>query len=442
MSFSKNVLAVFSAQVLEKFIRQLNSIVLARFLEPSGFGLYSLFFTIAQNFFTFLEFGLGSSGIFHIRRKLNKEKEVIENIVIFSFIMGICSILLILLFKDILISQFLDEPLMIIFLIITIPIIILSSIFSILMRGLKKFNIYNSFVIIKPSFFLIILISGIFFSSLNVLFAIIAQITTIIFSAIFISYKMYKIIPFNISFHNKPFVQNLKYGIKQYVMKISLMLTATSQIFIIKYLTDNSVVGQFSVILSILGLIAFVKNSVSFVLTPKVSELGDKEIHHYIAKICRNVFFITSLSSFIVAVVGSYYVKFFYGASYSFASELFIYFIPGIIFHSACIIIQRYFTNKLNPIQIIPIFAYIVGFILISSSTFILLNKFTTNPLILSGIAYSFSHFIILLILTAFFVFRSKIKLRKLFIIDLDDINYYKKFTHMKLIDYLKKNKF
>ena len=99
MSFSKNVLAVFSAQVLEKFIRQLNSIVLARFLEPSGFGLYSLFFTIAQNFFTFLEFGLGSSGIFHIRRKLNKEKEVIENIVIFSFIMGICSILLILLFK-------------------------------------------------------------------------------------------------------------------------------------------------------------------------------------------------------------------------------------------------------------------------------------------------------------------------------------------------------
>ena len=74
MSFIKNIFSVFSTQIVEKIIRQLNSVILARFIGPSALGIYSLFFTIAQNFFIVFEFGLGSAGIFHIRRGLNKEK--------------------------------------------------------------------------------------------------------------------------------------------------------------------------------------------------------------------------------------------------------------------------------------------------------------------------------------------------------------------------------
>ena len=64
MSILKNIISVFSTQVFEKFVRQLNSIVLARFIGPSGLGLYSLFFSLAQNFFIFFEFGLGHQEFF------------------------------------------------------------------------------------------------------------------------------------------------------------------------------------------------------------------------------------------------------------------------------------------------------------------------------------------------------------------------------------------
>ena len=81
-------------------------------------------------------------------------KKIIENVVLFSILAGTIITLIIFITRKF-ISKILidDNPLYIAMLSAVIPIIMVSSIFSILARGLKRFDIYNYFVLIKPFVF-------------------------------------------------------------------------------------------------------------------------------------------------------------------------------------------------------------------------------------------------------------------------------------------------
>ena len=56
MGFLNTILSVFSMRIVEKFIRQINSIIISRSLGPGGVGLYTLFFALAKNLYTFFFF--------------------------------------------------------------------------------------------------------------------------------------------------------------------------------------------------------------------------------------------------------------------------------------------------------------------------------------------------------------------------------------------------
>ena len=424
MSILKNIISVFSTQVFEKFVRQLNSIVLARFIGPSGLGLYSLFFSLAQNFFIFFEFGLGASGIFHIRRKLNSEQKVIENVVVFSFVAGLLCSFIIYFFRNEISNFFLDDnPIYIMLLALVVPIIIISSIFSILSRGLKRFDIYNTFVLIRPIVFLIVIFFFLILLGGNIFHAILAQIISIFLAGFWIMYKLYGLYNFKIKFHKDVFIQNIKYGFKQHILKISLMIIGSAQIYLLKYFTDTYTVGQFAIIMSMIGLVAFFKNSISFVLTPTVSELDDSKIHYFIARASRFTFYTTLISSIIVAIVGVYYVRLLYGHEFNYASNAFIFYLPGIIFHSICVILHRDFTHRTNPIQSIPIYAYSLGSVIITIFSYLMLNNYSDFSLEVIGVVYCFSHLTVLIFLLIYFKLHSDLKIRDIFILSKDDIS-------------------
>ena len=294
MKFVKTIISVFSFQVFQKIIRQLNSIILARSIGPSNLGIFLLFIKISQNIFTFSEFGMGSSGIYHIRRKLSSKIKVIENSIIFSIIIGVfCSILLFC-FRESISFHLLDDNSYYVFLLsLLVPLIMISSILSIIVRGMFRFDIFNIFLIIKPFTFLILLTTLLIFLKISILNIIYAHIFAIFISSLWILYKVYGIEKFRLRFHQKTFLLNLKYGIKNHILKIVLMVFSSIQVYILKFYTNNEILGQYSVVLSIIGIIVFIKLSISLVLTPKVSEMPDQSMHHAIARVARNTFFIT-----------------------------------------------------------------------------------------------------------------------------------------------------
>ena len=183
MKFINTVLAVFSTRIIEKIIRQVNSIIISRSLGPGGLGLYTLFFAVAKNLHTFSEFGLGASGIYFIRRKLSEEKKIIENSILFSIVVGILLSVLVFIFRKQLGSFLLDDQSHFILLLsLVIPMIMIATIFSTLIRGMKKFKIFNLFTIIKPFCFLVFIFIGLIIYNGDVITAIIGQITAILVS--------------------------------------------------------------------------------------------------------------------------------------------------------------------------------------------------------------------------------------------------------------------
>ena len=428
MKFYNTIISVFSTRIIEKFIRQINSVIISRSLGPGGVGLYTLFFSLAKNLYTFSEFGMGASGIYFIRRKLSKEKKIIENAVVFSLFIGLILSLLVFIFRKQLGSFLLDEQEYYIFLLsLVIPMIMLASIFSILLRGLKKFKIFNLFTVIKPLCLLIFIFIGLIIYQGDLIIAIIGQIVAIILSGFWIMYKMYKIIPFKLRFHQETFINNIGYGLKQHFLKIIMMFLSTTSIYILKGLTTKEVVGQYGIVLSILGLISFIKMSISLVLTPKASELNDEKMHLFIAKVSRNTFSITLFAVFLIAIIGPMYVDILYGDKFKYAAKAFKWFLPGIVFNSVCVMLHRDFTARENPVQYKPIIAYLVGAIVSVVGSYYLILNFSSTPLEALGVSYNFSYFIALILLTLMFMYDSSIKMNKIFIINNNDIVYYKK---------------
>ena len=242
MKFINTVLAVFSTRIIEKIIRQINSVIISRSLGPGGLGLYTLFFAVAKNLHTFSEFGLGASGIYIIRRKLSEEKKIIENSILFSIVVGILLSILVFIFKNQLGSFLLDDQSHFILLLsLVIPMIMIATIFSTLIRGMKKFKIFNLFTIIKPFCFLVFIFIGLVVYNGDLITAIIGQIVAILVSGFWIIYKMKILSSFSICFHKKLFYDSFKYGFKQHILKIIMMFLSTSPFYILKGLTNKEI---------------------------------------------------------------------------------------------------------------------------------------------------------------------------------------------------------
>lgn len=428
MFFFKTVLSVLSTRFFEKFIRQINSIIIGRTIGPSGLGLFTLFFTLVKNFHTISEFGLGASGIFFIKRKKENTRKIIENAFFFSLFMGLFFFIIIFFLRQKIANYLLDDSSIYIFLIsIVIPFITVSAIFSSLLRGLDRFKDFNIFTLMKPLFFFIFIFFSLIIYDGNVTSAIIGQVSAILFVGIWLVIKVHKMIPFKINFHYDTFLENIKYGIKHHIMKIILMFMVTAPIYILKMLTSADIVGQYSIILSLLGLVGFIKMSISLVLTPKAAEFNGHEVHRFIAKISRHTFYITIVSSIITLFLGSFYISILYGSEFDYASQAFVWYLPGLIFHSVSIMIHRDFIVRENPILHIPIIAYSIGALISILSSYIFIYNNLDKPLEAFALAYNLAYFSSFLILVIVFLKDTNQKFVNLFILKSSDIDDYKK---------------
>ncbi|MDC1050739.1 oligosaccharide flippase family protein [Candidatus Marinimicrobia bacterium] len=443
MNFINTILSVFSTRIAEKFIRQINSIIISRFLGPSGLGIYTLFFALVKNLYTFSEFGMGAAGIYFIRRKSSEKNKIIENAALFSIITSIFLSFLVFIFREKISIFLLDKQSFFVLLIsLVIPIIMISTIFSTLIRGMKEFRIFNIFTIIRPVCFFVFLFFAIILYNGDVVDAIIGQIVAITVSGFWLLYVVKTKTSFKLKFHKLLFLENLKYGIKQHFLKIVMMILSTSPLYILKGLTSNEIVGQYGIILTVLGIISFFKISISLVLTPKVSDLKNKDVHLLIAKVVRNSFFILTLVSLLAFILGPFYVELLYGEKFEYASKAFRWFLPGIVLHSVCVMLHRDFTAREIPVQYKAIFAYMIGAIISIFVSYFLVSHYSRYPLEALGISYNLSYFITFLILSTLFIFDSRLNIKSIFLLDKNDILFYiksLKIIYNKIIYYVSK---
>jgi O-antigen/teichoic acid export membrane protein/glycerophosphoryl diester phosphodiesterase len=309
------------------------TILLARFLLPERFGIYSLAMSVALIFITFADMGINHTVIRYVSKELgenNKESanahfKYILKIKLFLatisaiFLMALSYPISIFIFK----KDFLAIPLFILG--FYIFIIAMEGFFTSLLYVANKVNYISIKEVFSQTLRILLLLLVFFFlpEKYYVIGVILILSLTLLLTLIFGIYCSRKFLPF--LFYKKTNVEIDKKAILVflgYLIAGSLSLAFFSNIDSIMlgmFLEDISFVGfyraAFALVASIGGLITF-----SSILIPAFAKVKKEDLQHIFDKAIKYSVIIIIPSAFGLAILGKYFIRAIYGYEYMGAS--------------------------------------------------------------------------------------------------------------------------
>ena len=319
-TFTKNTLITFITRVLTAIFGILITIVIARVLGPEGQGIYSLAILLPTTLLLFTIFGLNVSSIFYIGRKKYSPQEVFGQNVLYSFFLGILTILIGLLIIFFFSDRFFPgvERVYLFLSIFLIPFaIFFDFVISVLlgMQKIKKYNLLYFFQSFLFLFLIVILILGLKF---GITVTILAQIFSFAFIGIFLFFITKKEVNgLLLKFNKNYFKDALNYGFKNYLGEIFGFLHYRVDLFLVNFFINPIAVGFYYVAVKLAESIIFLSQSAATVLLPRVaSEDDSKRLKEFTPLVCRNILFITFLIASFLFIFSHGIIKLFYSEEF------------------------------------------------------------------------------------------------------------------------------
>ena len=301
---------IFVGMVIGKVLAMVNTILLARFLEPERYGLFSLGLTIVEILAIIGVFGL-ASGVtrfipyYHIKNRDDKVKYTIRFSLKFSLILSaILATVLFLLSDQIACLVFKDDRLKVILQIfsIALPFYTINGIIPSIFRGFgnAKYRVLTEDImsrIIKISAFILFVYFGYLLYGALAAFAV-GTILTLGISLYLVQKKLFPIFGSNIK------TKDVSVGGELLSFSWPLLIGSFSYIFytqtdriLLGFFKTSEDIGIYTVGSQISHLLTFVVPSFAFLFLPVMSELySKKKIHdfaHLYKSTTRWIFLIT-----------------------------------------------------------------------------------------------------------------------------------------------------
>ncbi len=303
------------------------TIILARFLLPETFGVYSIIISIAMVFFTFADLGVNGALVRYVSYALAHEKRKIPSYYRYLLKLKLCfaliaSALLIALSYPIAFNLYKNPQLFQPLLICGIYIFILSfeNFYSQIFYAAEKVR----YLSIKEFLHQAIRISLAFFvfffvtASYQIIGIILALILTAMLMIIFGIYYSYKLIP---EMYKKPTEKINKKRIRTFLS--FLTIASISSIFfsyidslMLGLFTPTEFVGfyrvSFSLVFGVIGLASFA----NLIFLPIFTKLKKEKTNQVLNLAFKYISLISIPAVFGVLILGKYFIKFLYGQSY------------------------------------------------------------------------------------------------------------------------------
>jgi O-antigen/teichoic acid export membrane protein len=279
-------------------------------------------------------------------------------------------------------------------------------------QGINRFDWNNITDIAQPliatlGFFILI-----FLGNGGVHEAIIIQTASILLTCGISLGVLYWFTKFQIGFSLARLRKTIGYGIPNHILQIILIAIDSLPIYILKSISEVSLIAQFTIIFSILGIIKFVGLSVAATTFAKTASMKDFEIHRFVAETTKHTVLIILVIAGPILIFGPNLIVLLFGQKYSPAAQAIQYFIPGVLFRAIAVLVTRDFLSREKPLQHIPIISFSIG-LLIDAALLLSLIYFSFQaPLVTIGHAYNLANLIPLLILAFIFLKDSKIPLK------------------------------
>jgi|GEM_PF-1263729 len=428
MNVVRNSFIVFFSKVLAGVLLFFSQIILARFLGPVGLGVYNLFLAVTGTALLLGGLGFGTASIYFSNKLKEDFSKLLSNSIIFGFIWG-CFLAVLVGFVYVLFPAIFTGLAYKYFFIalLTIPFVILYNYCLPLLLSKLKIITWAVFSVLYSIFILFLSLVFVVYFNLGIQGAIFAVFSTVLVNFILIFVHLSQSYKMNYSFDKSLFLRQLKFGISTYLGDIFSTVNFKINIFIINAFLGVIGVGYYSVSYNIAALILVIPYSLQQVLYPTWSSVSESEVDKKTPRVARQALIFSFLSAIGLALVGRFFIRFFYGPSFIPAINPFYLILPGGIFAAYAGIFFNNFFAKGKP--------HFTSLILIGSLIInIILNVLLIPIMGVSGAALSAFVSYFLAALAAVFIFwrMSKITLAEIFLFKASDfIILYDRFLHL-----------
>lgn len=333
LKFVKGVSITYFTQIIIIFVSLITSILVARYLGPSGRGVFAVLSVLTALGIQMGNLGFPAATVYF----LGKNEEKRQNIFHISLVVGLVGgsiisffiFLMCLIFPDFLIKNVSFNLLVIT--IISFPFLLGTSLFSNFLLGIKKYIPYNLFSIISKFVSLLKVILILVILGLGLIEFVIG--TTIAALIVFLFYLIYIYrldrydLPRNID--KSLFNEMWKYGRKSYLASTLGFLIIRSDILAINYFLGSIPTGIYSISVALIDYIYLLPGVIGTILFTKVSS---GSTHKFTQEVFRYTFLIMIGICSIAALMAGPVINIMYGQEFHESVLPFIILLPGIIF--------------------------------------------------------------------------------------------------------------
>jgi O-antigen/teichoic acid export membrane protein len=425
-AFAIDSLINYSTQMAIFILSFISSIIIARMLGPEGKGIYSFVFIVPIITKTIINLGMNSSNVYFIGKRRFPINRIVGNAFFYSIFSGTGAAALL-----IILVPFADEYFMHgtsnIFLYITIPtipiLLLIENIYYFLLANRDMVEL-SSFRLVQPIIYIFALLFILLnHASLSVVEAIVANISGILAAVLLGSYFIIKKKYFTgLVLDGNIFKETITFGLKQHLGTVSQLLNYRVDMFIIAALLTPADLGLYTISVLIAETIWYLPTSIGQVLFAKIASVDEKVDDDFTPLVCRSVVFSTLVSCIFLFIVSDFLIPLFFTSMFLSSVMALKLLLPGIFFFSISKILAVDLTGRGFP----QYFSFASAVALCATIVFdlLLIPRLGING---ASLGSSISYFLGTIIIMYQFKKKSKVMLRDLLIIKLDDLSEYRR---------------
>ncbi len=327
LNITKNSLLTLGTFASVFGIGFLANILVARNLGPEGQGIFSLLYVTAMYFIIFGNMGLPNANIYFTGKKAS-----IENILGNTYLFFVLSSVILLGIYSVLSERLLiGKEHIIIYEYILIPLILYNILMLSIYQAKKLFVEYNTFTVMRPLSFLVIIAFLKFYGDFTLINTVYAFIASFLFTGLLqlilskrTGFKRLKV-------ETVLLKESLKYGIKGHLGNMLQFFNYRLDFFFVALFAGDEQLGFYSVATAFSEILMIIPRSVSLVIFPEISEMNSEtNIRLLTERACRLTLMFTLISGIILYFTCDYLIPLIYAGKFNPAIEPFTVLLPGI----------------------------------------------------------------------------------------------------------------
>ncbi len=343
-AISIKILYNFLTKFFLVIIKFLTSIVLAKFLGPTGKGVTFAFQSISGIINNFSNFGIDDSIIYNNNKKLISNNSLFFLCIFYQILLSIVSFIFLVIIIYLLPNLFLELKQFYFQIFLYLPLLAGETLTHSCLKSLKRFKIFNILSLISRFNLLIFLFVILYFQSeifiaINV-FVVIALVNLVISYLV-----LYVVIRPKIELNISRYFFLLKYGTKVHFGTVLTESEHKLDIYFVLYLLGAYELGIYSIALAIGSLAIYLPNSITTILFPYTSknEIRNNNLTMFAF---INLLIIQLIFFVFVIFFGEILISFFYGIDFLPAYFILLFLIPAFFFDSLNRILLNFFKSN------------------------------------------------------------------------------------------------